>query len=32
MEKLGWQPGVDIETGLKKTIDYFAALRTAGHS
>ena len=32
MEKLGWQPGVDIETGLKKTIDYFAALRTAGRS
>ena len=32
MEKLGWQPRVDIETGLKKTIDYFAALRTAGHS
>jgi UDP-glucuronate decarboxylase len=32
MEKLGWQPGVDIETGLKKTIEYFAALRTAGRS
>ena len=32
MEKLGWQPGVDIETGLKMTIEYFAALRTAGRS
>jgi UDP-glucuronate decarboxylase len=25
-EKLGWQPTVDVETGLKKTIDYFASL------
>jgi UDP-glucuronate decarboxylase len=32
MEKLGWEPRVDVETGLKKTIDYFAALRTAGRS
>jgi len=32
MEKLGWEPQVEIETGLKKTIEYFAALRTAGHS
>ena len=22
-EKLGWEPTVDIETGLKKTIEYF---------
>jgi UDP-glucuronate decarboxylase len=32
MEKLGWEPRVDVETGLKKTIDYFAALRPAGLS
>jgi UDP-glucuronate decarboxylase len=32
MEKLGWEPRVDVETGLKKTIDYFAALRMAGRS
>jgi UDP-glucuronate decarboxylase len=32
MERLGWKPRVDVETGLKKTIDYFAALRPAGHS
>ena len=25
-EKLGWQPQVDVETGLKKTIDYFSSL------
>jgi UDP-glucuronate decarboxylase len=25
-EKLGWEPRVDVETGLKKTIDYFASL------
>ncbi len=31
-KELGWEPHVDIETGLKKTIEYFAALRTAGHS
>jgi UDP-glucuronate decarboxylase len=31
-DKLGWEPHVDIETGLKKTIEYFAALRTAGRS
>jgi len=24
-EKLGWSPSVDIETGLKKTIEYFKA-------
>ena len=24
--KLGWQPQVDVETGLKKTIDYFSSL------
>ncbi len=23
-ERLGWQPSVDVETGLKKTIEYFA--------
>ena len=32
MEKLGWNPSVGIETGLKKTIEYFAALRAAGRS
>jgi UDP-glucuronate decarboxylase len=31
-EILGWEPHLDIETGLKKTIEYFAALRTAGRS
>jgi UDP-glucuronate decarboxylase len=31
-EKLGWEPRVDVETGLKKTIDYFAAIRPAGCS
>ena len=31
-KELGWEPHVDIETGLKKTIEYFAALQTAGHS
>jgi UDP-glucuronate decarboxylase len=25
-EKLGWEPRVDVESGLKKTIDYFASL------
>jgi len=25
-ERLGWEPRVDVETGLKKTIDYFASL------
>jgi len=30
--ELGWEPHVDIETGLKKTIEYFAALRAAGRS
>ncbi len=25
-EKLGWKPQVPVETGLQKTIDYFAAL------
>jgi UDP-glucuronate decarboxylase len=29
-ERLGWSPGVDVETGLKKTIDYFAALLAKG--
>lgn len=29
-EKLGWQPQVDVETGLKKTIDYFASLLAEG--
>ena len=29
MEKLGWEPHVGIEDGLKKTIEYFAALRAA---
>jgi len=24
--RLGWSPAVDVETGLKQTIDYFAAL------
>jgi UDP-glucuronate decarboxylase len=31
-KELGWEPHVDIETGLEKTIEYFAALRTAGRS
>jgi len=31
MKKLGWQPSTDIETGLKKTIDYFASLLSQGH-
>jgi nucleoside-diphosphate-sugar epimerase len=25
-ELLGWEPKVDLDTGLKKTIDYFAHL------
>ncbi len=25
MEKLGWKPQIAVDTGLKKTIDYFAA-------
>ena len=29
MEKLGWEPRVPLETGLKKTIDYFAPLMGA---
>jgi UDP-glucuronate decarboxylase len=29
-EKLGWQPVVDLETGLKSTADYFAARCTRG--
>ncbi|KAF0220725.1 MAG: dTDP-glucose 4 [Geobacteraceae bacterium] len=29
-ERLGWSPQVDVETGLKKTIDYFAALLAEG--
>lgn len=32
MERLGWKPHVLIENGLKKTIEYFAALRAAGSS
>ncbi|HTY20440.1 MAG TPA: UDP-glucuronic acid decarboxylase family protein [Geobacteraceae bacterium] len=32
MEKLGWKPRVALESGLTRTIDYFAALRTAGAS
>lgn len=31
-EKLGWGPRVDVETGLKKTIDYFASIGAAGRS
>jgi UDP-glucuronate decarboxylase len=31
-DRLGWEPYVDIETGLKKTIEYFAAVRAAGRS
>jgi UDP-glucuronate decarboxylase len=31
-KKLGWEPHVQIDTGLKKTIEYFAALQAAGHS
>jgi UDP-glucuronate decarboxylase len=26
MDKLKWKPGTDLETGLKKTIDYFTAI------
>jgi UDP-glucuronate decarboxylase len=29
-ERLGWEPQVDVETGLKRTIDYFAARLTRG--
>ena len=29
-ERLGWEPKVELETGLKSTIDYFAA-KLAGH-
>lgn len=29
-EKLGWQPLVPLETGLKRTADYFAARSTRG--
>jgi UDP-glucuronate decarboxylase len=29
MEKLGWKPLIPLESGLKKTIDYFAALTGA---
>jgi UDP-glucuronate decarboxylase len=29
VEKLGWKPSVPLETGLKKTINYFAALTGA---
>jgi UDP-glucuronate decarboxylase len=31
-EKLGWEPHVEIVTGLVQTIEYFAALRAAGCS
>ncbi|WP_243373915.1 UDP-glucuronic acid decarboxylase family protein [Geotalea sp. SG265] len=30
-EKLDWRPKVDVETGLKKTIDYFSSLIPKGH-
>lgn len=30
-EKLNWRPVVDVETGLRRTIDYFAALLAEGH-
>jgi UDP-glucuronate decarboxylase len=26
MEKLKWKPGTDLDSGLKKTVDYFAAI------
>jgi len=29
-ERLGWEPEVDVETGLKRTIDYFAARLARG--
>ncbi len=29
-ERLGWEPQVDVETGLKRTIDYFAARLARG--
>ncbi len=29
-QKLDWRPTVDVEQGLKKTIDYFASLLTQG--
>lgn len=29
-EKLGWQPVVDLQTGLKATADYFSARNTRG--
>ena len=29
-EKLGWQPKISLEEGLKKTIDYFRTLHEAG--
>ncbi len=31
-EKLGWKPQVPVETGLKKTIDYFDALLAGNRS
>jgi len=29
-ERLGWEPQIDVETGLKRTIDYFAARLARG--
>ena len=29
-ERLGWEPKVNIDAGLKRTIDYFAGVLTAG--
>ena len=29
-KRLGWEPQVDVETGLKRTIDYFAARLARG--
>jgi UDP-glucuronate decarboxylase len=29
-EKLGWQPKISLEEGLKKTIDYFKSLHRNG--
>lgn len=31
-EKLGWRPEVDLDTGLRRTIDWFAAARVASVS
>jgi nucleoside-diphosphate-sugar epimerase len=29
-EKLGWQPAVPLDAGLRKSIDYFTALLARG--